>query len=1132
MIERTNLIKKKLENWNKRLWLILLFANMISNAFSQSISISGVVKEENGAPIPGVNVVVLGQNKGVLTDMDGKFSVAVQAGEKLQFSFIGYEKQVVTPKEGRALEVVLLPSLNALEEVVINLGYGEQKIKHATFAAKNIQLNKIEDLPGTNLGVMLRNQIPGVAVTGGDGRPGDAASIKIRQSFTWSKDGGNSNPLVVIDDVPQVDQSGNSTLGPLNNLNVNEIESITVLKDGAAAIYGSRASQGAIVVKTKRGKKGPPKISYSGKFVTNDAVGHSKTMNTYEYGLFTNRFLRANGVTSASNLFSDDELEQMKGLNYDWLKGNWKASQTYEHSLNISGGTDNMSYFTGASYVTQGPNMGTEDYGRWNFRSSIEATVVKNLKLSVSISARKTDRSKLYTKVAGPISDGSYGAKANALVDYSFLLHMPKYIPYEYTIDGREYYVSPALGPQYVTSNLTSGNRVIGVWNYKAISNSGSESNTSSGSYDANFALKYDVPFIKGLSIRGTYSRSYSSGIGEEIQSPYTLAMATNTNQQDKHLYGDHTTWTIAKITTSSRVGYTDDQSNKYQMNGYVTYEGTFGEHIVSAMASVERSEDWGRESVQRYENPMDPYQGTSATAGTLDVTNSYIYRYESGTMSYMGRVSYAYADKYLAQFLVRSDASTKFAPENYWGTFPSGSVGWVVSEEDWFKRNIRFVDFFKIRYSTGLTGKDNLKAWKWMQTFSWDGNKGYQFGANGGVLADALKVGASPNRNATWDKCFKNNWGIDLSMLESRLSIGYDYFFNKSYDMLKSRSQEVGTPISVGGAVAEENFAAINDWGHEMSIGWRNRIGDFQYNANVNLSFGYGNKVVKFIDVPVKFPADNAMREGFSTIYPEWGFKVWKETSGGDGMLRTQEDVDKYWAYLKANAEAAGLAPKYFSTTDPAKIKLGSLAYQDLGGTLNEDGTQKGPNGQIVKTEDYGILKDILFIEGFSTNLGCSWKSFDFSTTINTSWSGLNRIDRVAQSAKANLIIWNRESYWADMFDPGITVTNANGETTTHYANLNGKYPNPALGNVLEDSDFWQVSSFRCYVSSLTIGYILPQKYLDKIAVKSARINLTGSNLWDFYNPYPGKYRSMYDASFVDFPTLRSWSVGVNITF
>jgi hypothetical protein len=528
----------------------------------------------------------------------------------------------------------------------------------------------------------------------------------------------------------------------------------------------------------------------------------------------------------------------MKNLDYDWLSKAWDSSQSYKHSLSISGGTDKVSYYTNASYKIQGANMDAEEYTRWNFRSAIDTKIVDYLKLSVSLSASKGDKEGLYTKVLGSLNDGSYGSKAGGQIDYAYLLHMPRYIPYQYEIDGTNYPVSPALGPRY-RSNSINDNRKIAAWNYYSVANSGSRNLNNSGSYDINLSLTYEVPFIPGLSIRGTYARSFSSSMSEQIQAPYSLALATNTDQEGTHLYGDHTTWTTGKVTRSSRVTYSDSQGTREQANAYLSYSRSFGRHEISAMGSIERAENEQRSSRQLYEETMDPYQGTSATAGELDESNSYVYRYESGTLSYLGRVTYAYANKYLAQFLIRSDASTKFAPENYWGTFPSASFGWVLSEENWFKDKMSFISFLKLRYSLGLTGKDNLKGWKWMQTYKWDGNKGYLFGSNGGKYGDALKPGASPNRDATWDKCFKQDWGIDASVFEGRLSLGYDFFYNHSYDMLKSRSQEVGTPISVGGAIAEENFASIDDWGHEVSISWHDRINDFRYKADLRHFWG-----------------------------------------------------------------------------------------------------------------------------------------------------------------------------------------------------------------------------------------------------------------------------------------------------
>ncbi len=1112
-------------------FLFILVSGLSSFVTAQNIKISGIVKDNQGIPLPGASVVVKGTKAGVITNTEGRFEISAPLKAQIQVSFVGYSSQVVTAKTGAPITITLEEEQNRFNEVVVTGYGGEQKIKHSTFAAQKIDIKAIEDQSSMNLSTLLKDQVPGLNVSGGESRPGEGATITIRQSFNFSKDGGNSTPLVIIDDVPQVDyNTGLATLGALNSLNVQDIESITVLKDAAAAIYGSRASQGAIVITTKRGKKGEPRISYSGKFTYEDAISHSKTMNTYDYGLFANSFLRASGITNANQLFSDDELEQMKGLNYDWLKNAWRAAEFYQHSLNISGGTDKVTYFTGGTYSTQGANMGSIQSDRWTFRSGASANMGKGFKLDVSLSASKGSKENTFSKVLGSLADGSYGNAASGDPDYAYLLHMPGFIPYQYEINGENYYVSPSLGPHKNTSTANT-NRQIAAWNWYAMENSGSKSISNNGSYNTNFSLQYDVPFIKGLSFKASYAMAYGSSQGEQIQDKYSLARSSNSNVLGTHLYGPNTVWSIAEVNQGARVSYTDTDNRSNQANAYVNYFGTFGKHEVTAMASVERSENFARETLQLYSDPIKPYSGTNATAGTMDVTNSYAYRYESGTMAYIGRLTYAYADKYLFNFVLRSDASTKFAPENYWGTFPSTSFGWVPSEEKWFKNNIKWIDFLKLRCSLGLTGKDNLKGWKWVQTYGWDGNKGYQFGSTGGVFSNANKPGASPNRNATWDKCFKQDYGVDATILNGKLSFTYDYFYDRSYDMLKSRSQEVGTPISVGGAVAEENFAAVDAWGHEISINWHDKIGKLSYRIGMNTTFGLGNKIRKYINTGIDYPAANSVREGYSTIFPNWGFKVWRGTSSGDGMLRTTEDINKYWAYLSANALAAGTTPKYFGVTDPSSMKKGMLAYQDLGGEMNSDGTQKGPNGQIVASQDYGKLTKRSDGYGFSNSFGISYGQFSLSSNINTSWGDLRMIDKIGQTNKDNFIIWNREPFWTNMYDEGVATTDAKGNTYYKYANIDGKYPQVGVDNTLYDSDFWKLPSFRCYIRVLTVAYALPTKFCDKIGLGSLRFNLTGQNLWDLYNPYPGKYRNMYDESSVGYPTLRTWTLGVNIT-
>jgi TonB-dependent SusC/RagA subfamily outer membrane receptor len=287
----------------------------------QKIKVTGKVTNSEGDPLPGVTIVVPGTNNGVITNENGEYSIInVPADGVLSFSFVGMEKQDIHVNGRNVVNVLMESSVESIQEVVA-VGYGTQKAKNVTGSIVNIPVDQIKDLPVSNLAESLKGQIPGLSVTGGSKRPGESATLQVRQTFSFSKDGGSDVPLIVIDDMIRVDpQTGLPSLDEFNRLDPSEIESITVLKDGSAAIYGARASQGAIIVRTKHGTVGKTRIRYSGQFAVNDAISHSKTMSAYDFGIWHNRFLKAdNRDSDGRNLFSTEELEKMKNLNYDWL---------------------------------------------------------------------------------------------------------------------------------------------------------------------------------------------------------------------------------------------------------------------------------------------------------------------------------------------------------------------------------------------------------------------------------------------------------------------------------------------------------------------------------------------------------------------------------------------------------------------------------------------------------------------------------------------------------------------------------------------------------------------------------------------------------------------------------------------
>lgn len=1095
---------------------------------AQTRAVSGkVVDDSTQSPLQGVTIKVKSGPQSAVTNMQGEFTLNIPTtGATLQYSYVNYEygEIKVSPEELSAAVNIRMKKLDIKMDEVVVVGYGTQRLKNVTGSIVSVDPNKLKDLPVPSLADALRGQVPGLNVVGYAGRPGLMPTLNIRQQFNWGKDGGSPSPLIIIDDVIQIDPAtGLASLDRFNLLDLSEVESITVLRDASAAIYGSRASQGAIIIKTKRGKPGVPRINYAGKFETNDAVSHGKVMNAHEYGIFANRFGRQLGWNN-DQLFSANELERMKSLNYDWMRNDWERAGAMQHSLDVSGGSDRATYFVGGSYYTQGANLGEQDFKRYTFRSGLDVTVASGLKFGANLAAYNTEIEKSFTKVN--VNDGSYaiGGEQN---DYNVLLHMPKYIPWVYNIGGVDRFVSPAMGPNKLGN--VSGNNSIANSNYYALLSNGSKTTTKSFGYNANLSLQYDVPFIKGLSFKGTYAVAFTSGNTEQVMLPVILSRNGQGNKAERHLY-DSAVWDAPVINRSnSRVTYDNSTGKSQQMNFTANYENRFGDHSVSAVFSGEKSKNESEGRYQIWDNPLPGiYNGTSpTTGGTLNPSNTITSRVESGTLSYLGRVSYDYRSKYLAQFIFRSDASSRFAPFNYWGRFPGGSVGWVISEEPWFKDRFTWIDNLKLRASMGITGNDNIKAWKWVQLYKLETDKGMGFGGNGGGLTSGITPEVSPNPNVKWDRTVQRNFGIDFSVLRNRLSVSVDQYYNTSNDILTLMSGALNVPISVGGAFAEENYADLTAWGTEVSITWKDKIAK-KVNYSVNMNFGFSdNRVDKYFDQPFDYESKMTTRRqtGQSTFYPVWGFKTWKGTSGGDGILRTNEDIDAYWAYLTDLAAKSGIpgaAPKFLDISTKSGLRKGMLVYEDRGGVLNSlTRSYGGQNGSVQQEEDFVKLAKSTRSYGINTNINVSYAGVTLLAQITASWGGgVNRLDYIKQGTSSTQSMWAQPIYLNDMYDSTD--------------NPNGKYPNlayyDAFGGV--NSDFFTLPSFRCFVRSLSIGYSIPSAWAKKAKLQNARLYLSGNNLWDFYNPYPNKYRNMYDAPNIGYPTLRTWALGVNLGF
>jgi len=1091
-------VQTGLADWSRYLVIVFLLGMFVLGTmeavFAQagSAKLSGLVKDEAGVSLPGVTVLVKGTTNGTITNNEGKFSlVTSQTKGTLLFSFVGLETAEVPFDGDGTFNPVLKSSSIDLEEIVA-VGYGTQKVKNVTGAIATVNPKEISDLPVGNLGASLQGMVNGLSVSGGQARPGVGASLSIRTPYTLSKNGGTTSPIYVIDDFI-ADETA------FNNLDPNEIESISILKDATAAIYGARSSQGAVLIKTKRGKEGKPKITINSQFGMSDEVKRSEMLSAYEYGMFYNRYMGRSGrnVTSSpvTSFFQPDELETMKGLNYDWLEDAWQASSTMKQNVSLSGGSDNATYFAGISYLSQNGNLGTLDYQRMNYRAGVDVKVANHLKVSLQISGDYSDRSQTFNKIGGEIDEN----------DYLSLLTTPGYLP-PY-VDGL-----PIL--RYGPLNKRTDNDII-YYNYYEIERLANIKRNKPTEMRINTMAEYDFGWskiLKGLKLKVAYSKGITTNLYNQLGSSYTGYYFTARSGSGNHLYEGDIAGSKAAfvVKNGNRLLRDGDRGDTYQLNFNGMYERTFGKHSVSALFSVEKSES-EYEKVRYYkDDPLSFTNGQSNTAtGTADGETT---RTESGMLSYIGRVNYSYESKYLFEFLFRSDASTKFSPDNYWGSFPSFSAGWVASEEDFFKNGVKWMDYLKIRASIGFLGKDNTAAWLWRQRYTYQGNKGAVFGTNVAQnVGWGLKMEASPNPDATWDDNTKYNLGIDTKFLKNRLSVNIDAYLDKNTNLLVQRDALV--PVTIGGALAAENFDAIDAYGVELSLGWRDQIGkDFNY--FVKLNTGLNDARYRKKDWPEIFD--------YNDVYPDGPVDMGKWGYDNLGMFRSQADIDSYVQQYHIT--------KVFET-NVSELKPGMLYYRDVRGNLKADGTYEAPDGIIDDKDMVRLSKKSGNPYGFSLNLGGDWKGISFTALIGASWGGFSEIPSSAKYISANQADYmNVPKFWNDMFT--LPTLDAAGAEIAGTGNVDAKYPNmywSAFNNVT--SDFWQINSFRMTLRSVTVGYSLPKSTVQKIGIGDCRFTLTGMNLLSFYNPLPGKFMDI-NSNYGAFPTLRNISLGVNLSF
>jgi TonB-linked SusC/RagA family outer membrane protein len=1073
----------------KKIFSFILLLLLTVGAFAQQREVTGRITGTDGKPLAGVTVSIKGTPVSVITDDKGEYKLRVTADQLLEFSSIGYGTREV--KVGTQTEInSILDRIDTQLDDVVVVGYGVQKKAHLTGAVSTIKAKEIEDLPVGNLGAALSGRVLGLGVSGGTQRPGSRATLTVRNPVALSKDAGGTAALYVIDGIIQVTPDGKNDNTQFSNLDPSEVENVSVLKDGAAAIYGSRAANGVIIVTTKRGKAGAPKFSYSGSYGSNDEVYRTKMMNAYEFAQYMNIMNGANGsnLANTSNdkkdyFFSADELEHFKTINYDRLEPEWKASHNMRHTMNVSGGSEKATYFASASYYDQDGNLGYLDYKKWTFRAGADVTVAQGLKTGIQLSGNWSDLKKTFNKVASEAEDD----------DYKNLLLTPRYIP-DY-VDG--YAVRTPGG--------NSGPDKVSQYHFGEIQRLKNIAETKDKTLMLNMFAEYELPWIKGLKARLNYARYFTGSNGTQVGTKYTL-YNFNTTGDNGHIYdlGAKPKLPGTVYQNGNRLYYSSANGETSQLNFNVSYAQTFGQHSVSALFSVERGEAESSQADVWKEAPVASTNGQFGSAfGAIDGKTV---AQESGTLGYIGRLNYAYANKYLAEFLFRTDASTHFAPENYWGKFYSLSTGWVISNENFF--NTDKINFLKLRYSVGLLGKDDTRAWQWRQRYTYQNGKGAVFGGNNST-STGMKMEASPNRDAHWSNEVKNNFGIDARFLNNRLSANVEGFYNIGTQMLVERVDAV--PLTVGGSIAAENFAEMDLYGYEVGLGWSDRIGkDFTYGIDARFTW-YDNKWKKgdFNEIESMLPWN--ARNGSSSDVGAWGYDAL-------GMFKDQADIDAYVNKYGITQVAFGDdADDHVLAKD---FKPGMLYYRDVRGALQADGTFAGPDGIINENDQVQLAKKAENHYGLGFTIKAGYKGLSLDVVLAGSFGGWAEIDGDAREKTDNKIsnaYYSRPVIWNNIYDPVLNPT--------------GTMPNPhwQAVSLSPRSNFWKVNAFRMGMRNVNLNYTIPKKLVSLAHLSSARVAFTVLNPLFLFNPYSYKTpEGAYDA----YPNLRTYSLGVNLVF
>ncbi|MBE6260677.1 MAG: TonB-dependent receptor [Prevotella sp.] len=1046
-------------------------------AEQQQGSISGTVVDSQGEPIIGASVVIVGGKtvQGTVTDFDGNFTLKVNPGTQLKISYVGYKELIV--KASANMKITLEEEATMLQGVEI-VAYGVQKKVTVTGALSSVKAEDLVRTPVSSVNNVLAGQLSGVTTVQYSGEPGsDAASIFVRGQATWV----DSAPLIQVDGVER----------EMWDIDPNEIESITVLKDASAtAVFGVRGANGVILITTKRGAEGKAKISINTSFSAVTPTKMIEQASSYDYGTFYNQMLANDGkdpMFSASVLqkFKDGS-DPIRFPSMKWDEYIMKdVTLQQQHNINISGGNKTVKYFISAGMMTQDgifKEFGKSwDYGyqyqRFNYRSNLDINVTKTTMLSFNIAGKVDDSAKPKT---GQGSGGMIKAIYQATPFCSPGI-----------IDGR-YIVNTNVGADNEDGNTLP---FIGdsPMTYYAYQPGAFHYNNNKLSMDLVLDQKLDF-ITKGLSLKlkGSYNSSYAVTktltAGVATYTPVVLAQRDSEGNiiydESGNIMTQPTQYRKSGSDVDPTYSYAYGKGRDWYIEGSFNYNRSFGDHTITALALYNQSKEY--------------YKTDGDGNIYIDIPRTYV--------GFVGRVTYDWKNRYMAEFNIGYNGSENFAPGKRFGTFPAGSIGWVMSDEPFFEPIKKVVSFLKLRASWGLVGNDKVNAKRFMyiadpynvnqsalleRTGKDTGAFGYNFGIENGTTSKGAVEASKNYPDVSWEKAFKQDYGVDINFLDDRLRATFDYYREHRKDIL---AQDMTVPGMLGFNVPYTNFGEVDSWGWELSLNWQDKIGkNFRYWAKLNLSHNQ-NEIIVNRQAPQKneYMYTKGHRIGSRSLYQFWKF---------------------YYEGAEADYEKEFGSP--FPEQFVSELKPGDAVYVDL----DKDG-KIDPNDAKV---GLGYTDDPEYIAGLS--LGCNWKGFTFNAQLTGAWNVSRLISDVFRrpfTAAGNTTYGGLLQYHIDNTWTADNPSQDSEYPRATWANADQNYANSTL---------YEKDSKYLRLKTLQIAYDFNFPFMKKLGLNQLQLALSGYNLLTF-SPYIWGDPEARASNAPSYPLQRTYTASLKLGF